>query len=142
MPEVQGIEKLVSFSPAKRMGKHREYGRGMFAFSEFGDDDIYLVLFPYGVSSFGKTDFGDHLIFSGIFRRDNVTGEVKYYREPYYTPKNPRTAPQQTQRGKLADGVVAWQALTPEQKAVYNKNAIGKRMFGYHLFLKEYLLSH
>jgi len=142
MPEIQGVEKLVSYTSGKRLGKHREYGRGMFAFSEYGDEDIYLTNFPYGVSSFGETLFGDILIFTGIFRRDNVTGEVKYYREPYYTPKNPRTEAQQANRQKLADGVVAWQALTPEQKNQYNKRAIGRGMSGYNLFLHEYLLSN
>ena len=142
MPEIQGIDKLVSYSPAKRVGKHREYGRSMFAFSEFGDEHLYFVNYPYGSAVFGDTPFGFHLIFTGIFRRDNVTGEVKYYREPYYVPKNPRTGPQQTNRQKLANGVAAWQALTSEQKNTYNKKAIGKGMSGYNLFLREYLLSH
>ncbi len=142
MPEVQGVEKLVSYIPSKRMGKHRAYGRSMFAFSEFGDDDIYLVLLPYGVASFGEINFGEHLVFSGIFRRNNETGKVKYYRLDYYIPKNPRSAPQQTQRGKMTAAVLAWQGLTAPQKEVYNKNAIGKRMSGYNFFLKEYLLSN
>ena len=89
MPEIRGIQKLLSFSPGKRFGKHRGYGRGMFAFSNFGAEDLYKVSYPYALASFGKARFGDHLNFSGIFRRDNVTGEVKYYLEPYYTPKNP-----------------------------------------------------
>ena len=142
MPEIKGIEKLLSFSPSKRFGKHREYGRGMFGFSEFGDDELFLIISVFGLSSFGKTQFGDFIIMTGIFRRDNVTGEVKYYREPYYTPKNPRSEPQQTNRGKMTAGVAAWLALTQEQKNQYNKAAIGKRMSGYNLFLKQYLLSN
>jgi len=142
MPEIKEFEKLMSYSAGKRLGKHREYGRGMFAFSEFGDDELFLIISIYGVSSFGETNFGDLIVMTGIFRRDNVTGEVKYYREPYYVPKNPRTETQQTQREKLANGVLAWQALTDEEKNQYNKKAIGKGMSGYNLFLKEYLLSH
>ena len=142
MPEIQGVEKLISYSPAKRMGKHREFGRGMFAFSDYGEDDLYLVLLPFGVASFGQINYGEHLIFSGIFRRNNATGKVKYYRQPYYTPKNPRSGPQQTQREKMTNGVSAWQALTSSQQAVYNKNAIGKGMSGYNLFLKQHLLSN
>ena len=142
MPEIQGIEKLISSGAGKRLGKHHGYGRGMFAFSEFGDSDLYLVISIYGVSSFGKTHFGDFMIFTGIYRRDNVTGKVRYYREPFYTPKNPRSDPQQTNRGKMTAGVLAWQALTQEQKNHYNKLAIGKKMSGYNFFLKQYLLSN
>jgi len=103
----------------------------MFGFSIFGEGEEYI-----------ESSGGKKIYLSGIFRRDNVTGEVKYYREPYYIPKNPRTETQQANRQKMTDGVQAWQALTDEQKAVYNKNAIGKRMSGYNLFLKQYLLSH
>ncbi len=141
MPEIQDVEKLISFSPSKRMGKHREYGRGMFAFSDYGEEDTYIVTFPYGVASFGKTDFGDLLVFSGIFKKHFLQNRKKDYRLPYYTPYNPRTAPQQTNRQKITDGVAAWQLLTENQKAVYNKRTIGKGMSGYNLFLKEYLLS-
>ena len=131
MPEIQGIEKLVSFSPSKRCGKHREYGRGMYGFSVYGEEDEFI-----------ESSNGEKIYTTGIFRRDNVTGEVKYYREPYYIPKNPRTETQQANRQKLADGVLAWQSLTPEQKNQYNKNAIGKGMSGYNLFLHNYLLSN
>lgn len=142
MPEISDVEKLLSFSSGKRLGKHREYGRGMFAFSNFGDSDLFLEISSFGVSSFGENLFGEHIVFTGIFRRNNASGTVKYYREPYYTPKNPRSIPQQAQRSKLADGVVAWQALTPTQRNQYNISARGKGMSGYNLFLKNYLLSN
>jgi hypothetical protein len=58
------------------------------------------------------------------------------------TPYNPRSTSQQANRQDLTDGVLAWQGLTPEQKAFYNIKAKGKGMSGYNLFLREYLLSH
>lgn len=57
----------------------------------------------------------------------------------FYTPYNPNSPSQQFWRKKYADGVLAWQGLTPEQKIPYNKKAIGKGMSGYNLFLKECL---
>ena len=131
MPEVVGVEKLLTILPNKRFGKHRCYGRGMFAFSEYGVDEI--VCFP---------DRDVPIEFSGIYRRDNVSGKVKHYREPYMIPYNPRTVSQQANRQILADGVLAWQGLTEEQQNQYNINAKGKHMSGYNLFLREYLLSH
>jgi hypothetical protein len=130
MPEIESVEKLLSISPAGRFGKPRCYGRSMFAFSEYGVDEI--VCFP---------DRDVPIEFSGIYRRDNVTGKVRYYREPYYITKNPRTDEQQAWRATFADAVTAWQNLTGEQKSVYNNRAVGKHMSGYNLFLREYLLS-
>ena len=131
MPEVEGVEKLLSILPSKRFGKPRCYGRGMYAFSDYGADEIVCF-----------SDRDVPIEFSGIYRRDNVTGKVKHYREPYYITKNPRTGPQQTWRGVFADAVAAWKALTPDEKNQYNIKAKGKHMSGYNLFLREYLLSH
>ncbi len=142
MPEIVGIEKLLSTSPAKRFGLFNQYSTSQFGFSVYGLEDIFLYFTQYGESRFGVDDYANILLLSGIYRRDNVTGKIKYYREPYYITKNPRTIPQQANRAKMADAVLAWQALTDEQKLLYYKKAIGKRMSGYNLFLKQYLLSH
>jgi hypothetical protein len=135
MPEVNGIEKLFSFVPRRKFGRHRCYGRAMFAQSVFGEDEIVFM-------SADKDGNPKPITLSGIYRTDNVTGKTKFYREPYYITKNPRTVPQQAQRSKFADAVAGWQALTAEEKEVYNIRARGKHLSGYNLFLKEYLLSH
>jgi len=135
MPEVYGVEKLFSVVPRRKFGRFRCYGRSMFAESVFGEDEIIFM-------SEDKDGNPKEITLSGIYRTDNVTGETKYYREPYYITKNPRTDPQQIQRGKYADAVLAWQNLTSEQKEVYNERTKGKSLSGYNLFSKEYLLSH
>jgi hypothetical protein len=142
MVEVYGVEKLLSVTPKKRFGKFRLYGTSQFGHSDYGAEDI--VCFPDGYDAEGqdRTPKLAPINFSGIYRTDNVTGRTKFYREPYYITKNPRTVPQQAWRGIFADSVSAWQGLTDEQKAVYNIRAKGKRMSGYNLFLKEYLSLH
>ncbi len=131
MPEITGLEKLFSLTPSKRFGKFRLYGTSQFGHSVYGEEDIYFA--PPG---------GTPILLSGIYRRDNVTGKIKYYREPYYITKNPRTEPQQTNRAKMAAAVLAWQGLTDEQKIPYNIKSRGKHMSGYNVFLKEHLLSY
>lgn len=131
MAEIFGIEKLLSFVPRKRFGVFREFGTAQCGFSHYGEEDIYLIRPPE-----------DPILLSGIYRTDNVSGYTRYYREPYYITKNPRTDLQQTNRQKYADAVLAWQNLTSEQKGVYNLRAKYKKLSGYNLFLKEYLLSH
>lgn len=130
MPEVTGIDKLFCAIPRKRFSKFRLFGTSQPGFTRYGEEDIYFA--PPGRSP---------ILLSGIYRTDNVTGTTKVYREPFYITKNPRTVPQQANRQKYADAILAWQGLTNEQKQVYNKRAIGKGMSGYNLFLKEYLLS-
>ena len=141
MPEVEGIDKLLSMIPKKRFGVFSKWGMSQMGFTNFGDDDVYFILTDLGAATFGVDKFADFILLSGIYRTDNVTGEVKYYREPYYITRNPRSDEQQTNRQKYADGVAAWKALTSEEKNQYNIRAKGKRMSGYNLFLKEYMLS-
>jgi len=131
MSEILGIEKLFSVVPKKRFGRFNQFGTSQFGLSNFGDEDIYLVRPPK-----------NPILLSGIYRAINLSGKTRYFREGYYITKNPRTAPQQANRQKYADGVLAWQNLTNEQKAVYNLRARFKGFSGYNLFLKEYLLSN
>ena len=142
MPEVTDIDTMLSTMPKKRFSKFREFGTSQMGFSDYGLEDIYLFFTEYGNTTSGVDKYANILLLSGIYRTDNVTGKTKIYREPFYITKNPRYGPQQANRQKYANGVSAWKLLTQEQKNAYNKRAIGKRFFGYHLFLKEYLLSH
>jgi len=142
MPEVKGIDKLFSIRPKKLFSRFRKFGTGQFANSHYGCDDLYFIITDFGTTTFGVEKYANIILLSGVYRTDNVTGRTKFYREPYYITKNPRTEPQQTWRGVFANAVAAWQALTPEEKNEYNVKAKGKRMSGYNLFLKEYLLSH
>jgi len=141
MPEIQGIDKLLSISSGKRFGLFNQYGTSQYGFSNYGEEDIFLIFTEFGNTRFGVDYYANILCLSGIYRRDNVSGKIKYYREPYFIPKNPQSELQQTHRGKYTAGIAAWKVLTNEQKALYNRKAIGKRMSGYNLFLKEFLLS-
>ena len=131
MPEVEGIEKLFSDIPKKRFGVFCKLGTSQMGFTNFGDDDIYFA--PPG---------RDPILLSGIYRTDNVTGGTKYYREPYYITRNPRSDEQQAHRQKYGKAVGAWRDLTDEERNQYNKRAKGKRYSGWNLFYKEYLQSH
>lgn len=130
MSEVKGIEKLLSAGPRKRLGIFRKLGTFQLGFSRLGDDDIFL-----------RREGFPPMLLSGIYRSNSQFGETRFYRQRYYIPRNPRTAKQQLQRKKYADGVVAWQGLTDEQKDFYNQLSINRDLSGYNIFLKEYLLS-
>jgi hypothetical protein len=142
MAEVRGLGRLFSFIAKKKFGQFNQYGTSQYGWSHYGDEDIWFIKTEFGTASYGVDRYGDAFILSGIYRTDSVKGYLTYYREPYYIPKNPRTAAQQAWRSVFAGAVSAWHELTPEEKAAYNENAKGKRMSGYNLFIREYLLSH
>lgn len=96
----------------------------------------------YGSRKYGAFHYGAGANIHGIYRVRHDGIKIIQERMPFYVPTNPQTVPQQANRQKLTDAVVAWQGLTGPQKAVYNQNAIGKGMSGYNLFLSEYLYSN
>lgn len=120
MAVVEFPETLKSVEVRKRFGKNEEYGCGIYGFSDYGDE---------------KPE-------SGIYRVWRRWGIKQILKHRFYIPSNPQTESQQANRQKMNDGVVAWQALTPQQKNQYNIRAKGKDLSGYNLFLREYLLSH
>jgi len=131
MAEAEGIEKLLSMEVSGKFGLNCEFGCGMYALSVYGDEPVYI-----------PRHNKDPMLMSGIFQRRHrgskrITALLKYYQPP-----NMRTAPQLVRRGAFADAVAGWQGLTTNQKQVYNERASGKKMSGYNLYLKEYLLSH
>lgn len=96
----------------------------------------------YGVRGYGAFYYGAGAQFHGIYRVRHRWGKVIQEKMPFYWPTNPQLPAQQAWRGIFTDAVAGWQGLTDEQKEVYNKKAVGKRMSGYNLFLSEYLFSH
>jgi hypothetical protein len=141
MPEVQGIDKLLSIIPKKRFSLFRHFSTSQYGFSNYGEEDIYLIRTDFGMATFGIDLYADIIVLSGIYRTDNITGETKIYREPYYITKNPRTTLQQANRQKFADAVAGWHLLTEEEKNQYNKRAKPLKIEGFNLYIREYMLS-
>jgi hypothetical protein len=77
-----------------------------------------------------------------VFQQKVTKQGKKTSKMVYNPPSNPRTVLQQANRSVFADAVSSWQILTDEQKLAYNKNAVGKHMSGYNLFIREYMLNN
>jgi hypothetical protein len=77
---------------------------------------------------------------SGIWKWGNGQfGKASVCVKAHYWPNNPKTENQVICQDKFALAVSAWQALTSEQKLVYNQRAKGRVLSGYNLFIREYL---
>lgn len=75
-----------------------------------------------------------------------VATKVYYYRDgvlidrPYFIPVQPGTPAQLAWWAVFRNGVTEWQALSPAQKAVWNKKSMPLQMSGFNLFMRKYLL--
>jgi hypothetical protein len=96
----------------------------------------------YGGEIYGVFEYGWFNFASGIYRVRHYLGKKYKEKMDFYTYVITHSEGQNVNRTKFADAVAAWQALTAEQKAVYKNRAVGRHMFGYHLFLREYMLAN
>lgn len=98
-------------------------------------------LFDYGDYEFGSENaIGRDL--DGVYQmRRCLDGIIPVKMRFQETREEVATPARVANWNKYAAGIAAWQALTPEQKAVYNERANGKRLTGNNIFIKEYMLS-
>ena len=98
-------------------------------------------LFDYGNYEYGaENEIGRDL--DGVYQMRNcVEGRIpvkmRFQKTREETPTEARVAGWT----KFAAAISAWQALTDEQKAVYNERAKGKSKTGNNIFISEYMLS-
>jgi len=94
----------------------------------FLEDGSRIILnYPYAHSSFGTYQL-----------QQCREGKISCRRK-FQNTNTDGTPARLVCRSKFADAIVAWQNLTTEQKAVYNKRAIGRHKSGYNLFIKEFM---
>lgn len=60
----------------------------------------------------------------------------------FYSPTESAARLANPRRTVFADGMAAWGALTTEEKASYTERAKRRAMFGWGLFMRDYLRSH
>ncbi len=63
----------------------------------------------------------------------------RQYIRAYVKPRNPNTSAQRAGRSAFADAVRSWQALTEEEKHVWNRKAQRLRMSGYNAFISRHI---
>ena len=142
MPQVSAIEGLNSFKARKRFGRRYAFGHAVFAEMMFGDDGIFGWLYGFGKAIFGKSEFGLDDELTGIYWTYHKNFKQATYRNPFFWPKYNPSAEWLAMQPKYTAAYTEWNTLTPDEKMVYHRNAIGKKMTGYNLFIKTYLQSH
>jgi hypothetical protein len=89
----------------------------------------------------GKPGDSDPYNVLGIYRRRPGPKGVKIVRMDFYDPGPPTHPGQITAQEKFAAGVLAWQGLTQSEKNVYNERVKDLEMYGFNLFLREWMLA-
>jgi hypothetical protein len=142
MAIVDAIGALYSGTVSKKFGGSNGYGRIVFGFSYFGEDNELAGIY--------KTIRG---------KRGRTCVKMLFYRSPVQ-----RTPKQAIQRDKYVAAVAAWKALTAEEKEAWNLKAQKKQFEklpilcggyvkklkqktlpqyrGYDIFRSSYLLTH
>lgn len=118
------------------------YGQAIFGRSNYGQKagklppDWRNALFS--LKARGKADFGPPEI-RGIYRVVPTKKGRIVQKLPIYKPTNPRTDKQQANRERIKNAVIAWQALSEEEKNVWRAKKKPHHHSGYIKFIKNYL---
>lgn len=89
----------------------------------------------------GKPGDPDPYNVLGIYQVRHYGTHTRVVKEKFYDPGPPTHPGQIVAQEKFAAGVLAWQGLTEEEKNEYNEEAKDLEMYGFNLFLREWMLS-
>ncbi len=142
MAKVGSTERAHDFGLIKKLGQAYEYGQRIEGANYYGNEEVYAPYSEYGGRAYGDFAYGQRGDMWGIYQRRHAKGKVIYSQMRFYTPKNPQTIPQQSNRSKFTAGMTAWGSLTQEQKDVYNERAKVYSIHGVNLYMREYLNSN
>lgn len=148
-----GTNHLLSDSAGARFGRSRGLGRALLGETVNGEEPDFLNDSFCGVYELGGHFLGDVIPLSGIWKRRRVKGELRFYCEPYYIPRDPKSEKQILWRGRIASAVLEWQSLflgcsengdllLGDSQEWYNKKVSKTGKSGYNYFIKKALLSH
>lgn len=130
MPFVEPGQYVPADTIRKRLGKPNFFGWIMFGWSEFGDDNFASGV--YQQRRHRKWDGINGFIIDG--RQNN------FIQKPAW-PVQPPSEARDAQQAKFKTALLAWQALTNEEKKEYNIYAHRRGRRGYDFFMSKTLKS-
>ena len=130
MPFIKVLEKIPGDTIRGRMGFPNGFGWLTFGWSRFGDDNYYQ----------GVYQIRHHREYDGVGGFNIEKKQNQFYMKPAWPIQPPSTA-RDAQQNKFKTALSAWQALTDEEKAGYNKIASRSSRRGYDYFMSKKLKS-
>jgi len=135
-------DRLFSFEARKKFGVPSYYGESVYGFSRYGQEPNWFRLLEYGERDDGVKEYCDSFYFEGIYQMRPSGSDRVCVIEKFYMPTESSARVSNPRRGVFANAVLAWQELSTSQKEVYRVKSNGRRMSGYNIFLREFLISH
>lgn len=153
MPTTQTKERFLDLGAQKKFGKAWEYGQKIYGQGYYGEIEIELLFFGYGIQHYGLDLYGLDNKRWGIYQKRHGNwrladgtkeyfGPIEYVRENFYIPKQTITEAKTNNWNKFRLGMAAWKLLTNEEKQAYNKEANKLHLHGVNLFLRRWLKSY
>jgi len=135
-------ERFIDTGVRGKFGQGWQYGEAIFAKAVYANTEIEWDRNEYGIPQLGWRVYGTDDKRWGIWQKRHRLGKIIHVLEKFYIPSNPQSGPQQAWRAVFANGMTAWGNLTTEQKEIYNKKASKLGLFGFNLFMRNYLNSN
>ena len=103
-----------------------------------------LSRFAFGKDRSGFTDDAPipanaHEEGTCIYQRRWTKKGMVTVKEKYYKPTNPPSGAQTIRRSKFADAILAWRALTADEKETFRILGMPHNLPGYHKFLSDFM---
>ena len=130
MPFIGHFEKIPAFVIRKRLGRPNKCGWAICGWSQCGDINEYSGVYQQRRNR-QWNGMGGFIISQ---RQRN------FIMKPAW-PTQPASAARDAQQSKFITALQAWQALTNEQKSVYNTIASRRSRRGYVYFMSKTLKS-
>ena len=130
MPFVEFPQRILGFQIKKRLGKPNMCGWSIPGWSECGDDNNFSGVYQARQNRVWNGD--------GTF---TLFGKRKCFQMRPAWPVQPPSVARDAQQAKFKTALLAWQALTDEQKKAYNTIATRRSKRGYDLFMTKTLKS-
>jgi len=135
-------ERFIDHGVRGKFGKAWQYGEAIYSKAHYANKEIEWDRNEYGIPQYGWKIYGTDDKRWGIWQLRHRLGKRIFVKQKFFIPSNPQTESQQARRTIFADGMTAWKALTAEQQKEYNNKANKLGIFGFNLFMKQYLNSH
>ena len=123
-------QRVIGFQIRKRLGLPNMFGWIIPGWSQFGDDNEFTGVYQQRYRRLDYWTVG----YTPKGKRDN-------FRMCPAWPIQPASSARDAQQAKFKTALLAWQALTNEQKEVYNTYATKISKRGYDIFMHQKLLS-
>lgn len=130
MPFIEVGQGVPADTIRKRLGKPNFFGWIRFGWSEFGENSEYNGLYQQRRNR----------RWNGVDGFISSSRQRNFMMKPYW-PVQPPSEARDAQHAKFKTALLAWQALTIEQKKYYNTIASKLSRRGYDYFMSKTLKS-